>query len=107
MLVTGKDCLEAKYHGTISRLRAIFEQSRSKGVSRRQRMVVTDQDSAGFTHAGVQLLTIDDRFVRLKCAAEILQIFTATVWIVDTDFAFDTRQGVQLRLVASLPQIGG
>jgi hypothetical protein len=43
----------------------------------------------------------------LESVTEILQVFAATVGIVDPDFAFDTRQRVQLRFAPSQPQIGG
>jgi hypothetical protein len=43
----------------------------------------------------------------LESVIEILQVFAATVGIVDPDFAFDTRQRVQLRFAPSQPQIGG
>jgi hypothetical protein len=34
---------------------------------------------------------------------EILQILSAAIGIVDPDLAFDSRQGVQLRLTAPQP----
>ena len=66
-------------------------------------MVVADQNDVGVPHKGAQLLPVNHRFVGSEGPAEVPQVFTAAVRIVDPDLALHPSQGVQLRLTAPEP----
>ena len=103
VLVAGENCFQAQHHGAVSRLGAFFEQSRGETLGGRQSVVIADENGVGFAHAGAQFLPVDDRFVGAESLAEILQILSAAIGIVDPDLTLHPRQGVQLRLTAPQP----
>ncbi len=107
VLVAGENGFEAQHDRTVAGLGAVLEQSRRKTLGRRQSVVVADQDGVGAAHAGAQFLPVDDRFVGAEGLAEVPQILSPAIGIVDPDLAFHPRQGVQLRFTAPQPQVGG
>ena len=99
--MAGKNGLHSQHDRAVSRLRPLFQQSRSKTLCRGQCVIIADQEHiSGHDHGG-QLLGTENGLVRTKGVVEVAQILSASARIVGAQLALDASQRVHLCGIAA------
>ena len=107
VLIARKNRFHTQNHGPVAGLCAFFQQSRSKTLRSRQRMIIANQQNIGAVHERVELLPIENGLIGAVSLGEVPKIFATSVMILSPDLTFDTGQRVELRRTASGSQASG